>query len=105
MVEHVSRVDDLERLETLEPCHIWTAKTVEKPFHYRQPGLWVLVVRVYRKRDPSFIAITPDHAGCKTWVPLVHSIGTEGLEPAVNTTRFQSLMHWVRDTLEPGSQP
>jgi hypothetical protein len=88
VVRLVRRVESLEVLRTLDPLHVWTAETVEKRFHYRTPGLWVLGVRVYRRDPPVRIPNHPGHAGCKTWVPLDAPISTAGLAPVLPSETF-----------------
>jgi hypothetical protein len=105
IVEHAARVDRLEQLEALSHCHVWTTETVAKRFHYRGPGLWVLVARVFRRRAPCFVPVTAAHAGCKTWVPLDQPVSTAGLEPAIDDRQFQLLSQSVRDVLESASKP
>lgn len=92
VVERVTRVDRPERLAALEDLHVWNSETVEARFNYRRPGLWVLAVRVYRRGEPHRLPATPEHAGCKTWIPLEPGLSTAGLEPAIGSTRFGELM-------------
>ena len=78
-VEWVGRVRDEAVLPALEDFHVLTAETVRSRFHYRTPGLWVLVTRIWR-REPIFeIAATPEHAGCKTWVILDEPLPSSNL--------------------------
>lgn len=70
VVESVTWLDQLAEVERLADFHVWTAETVRKRFEYRRPGLWVLGVRVYRRDRPWPVPPDPQHAGCKTWVPL-----------------------------------
>ncbi|MGE3820334.1 MAG: DUF1802 family protein, partial [Isosphaeraceae bacterium] len=44
MVEKVAWIDQIQKLWSLEDLHVWTWETVEKRFHYRRPGLWLLGV-------------------------------------------------------------
>lgn len=91
-VELIERVDDLARLAELDDMHVWTEETVEKRFHYRSSGLWVLGLSVYRRARPFSVPMTPFHAGCKTWVELESALPTEGLEPALDeATRDERL--------------
>ena len=50
-----------------------------KRFHYRKPGLWVLVARVWRREPGLLITVSPEHAGCKTWVKWKRPLSTSGL--------------------------
>ncbi|MDR3637322.1 MAG: DUF1802 family protein [Isosphaeraceae bacterium] len=83
-VESVDFVDRPELLPALEPLHVWTAETVLKRFHYRQPGLWVLSVRVWAGVAATFVPVTAAHLGCKTWVPLEAPVSTLGLAPVLD---------------------
>src|SRR5262245_43577888 len=50
-VPHVYHVSDLEAVLRLQDLHCWTEETVGGRFAYRQPGLFVLPVRVYRAAE------------------------------------------------------
>ena len=88
VVSGIYRVFDPTLLPALEPFHVWTEDTVLKRFHYRSPGLWVLGVRVHRLPEPRPMTVTPDHAGCKTWVELDAPLSTAGLTPALDRESF-----------------
>jgi hypothetical protein len=61
-----------ERLDEIEPLHIWTAESVRtdrldfRPKH----RLTVLVVQASPLQEPVRLARSPDYAGCRSWVPL-----------------------------------
>ncbi len=61
-----------ERIDELEPLHIWTAESVRadrldfRPKH----RLTVLVVQACALREPIRLQRRPDYAGCRSWVPL-----------------------------------
>lgn len=84
VVESVAWVDRVGDLPRLEAFHVWTDETERKRFDYRTPGLWVLGVRVYRRVPAARITVTPEQAGCKTWVPLEASIDTGNLVPVLD---------------------
>ncbi|SIO60816.1 hypothetical protein SAMN05444166_6533 [Singulisphaera sp. GP187] len=93
-------VDRLERLIELEDFHVWNEATVERRFHYRKPGLWVLGVRVYRRAEPWLVRLTPEHAGCKTWVPLDPPLETDGVTPVLGDQESHRVMDHIRSTLK-----
>ena len=99
-VETIGFVDRLETLAALAEHHVWTDETVEKRFHYRKPGLWVLGVRVYRRTTPLVLPITPEHAGCKTWVSLEPALGTNGLAPVLEEGESHRRIDRLRATLD-----
>src|SRR5207245_125424 len=69
-VPAVNHVTDLDRALALDPLHGWNADTVRQRFHYRTPGLYVLLVCVSRLAQPLEVDERPEYAGCKTWVEL-----------------------------------
>jgi hypothetical protein len=86
-VEHVRFVSDLDALARLAEHHVWTEETVRKRFEYRKPGLWVLLVRAFRQVPGHLVRITPEQAGCKTWVTLETRLPTAGLAPVLEHDR------------------
>jgi hypothetical protein len=83
-VDAVRRLDREDALDALEGFHVWTAETVHKRFHYRNPGLWALVVRVFARERPATLIATPEQLGCKTWVELDPPLATAGLAPVLD---------------------
>ncbi len=99
VVDWIDRIESLESVSALDRFHVWTSETVEKRFYYRTPGLWVLGVRIYRLPEPVPIEITPEHAGCKTWVPLDHAIKTGARSPVLDDTAFRAEIAAIRAAL------
>ena len=56
-------------------------QTVSARFHYRQPGLYLLVVRIYRRHEPFVIPESPHFAGCRSWVELPETLPTVARSP------------------------
>lgn len=104
VVECVSWVDREETLDSLADLHVWTAETVLKRFHYRRPGLWVLGVRAYRADPAPKIVMTPEQAGCRSWVPLEEPIWTEDLSPVIEESDLDTRMSRIRSLAERGSR-
>ena len=100
-VATIDRLTDPSLLPALEPFHVWTEETVLKRFHYRSPGLWVLAVRVHRLPQPWPLAVTAEHAGCKTWVELDAPPPTTGLTPALDDEAFARGFDAFRMALDP----
>ena len=99
VVEWVGRVESVERLATLAEFHDWTESTILGRFHYRAPGLWALAVRVYRRAEPSPIAVTPAQLGCKTWVPLELPPTTDGLVAVLDPGESSRRIDRIRSTV------
>lgn len=100
VVEWVGRVEEENTLDRLGDAHIWTQETVAKRFHYRAPGLWLLVVRVFRRHAPVSIPIEPEHAGCKTWVPLGAALAADGARPVLDDATFQARLRAIQLALK-----
>jgi hypothetical protein len=87
-VAAVRHVLDLDRALALDPFHGWTADTVRQRFHYRTPGLFVLVVRAYQLPRPADVVERPEYAGCKTWVQLDVPVAVDGATPVLSDAAF-----------------
>ncbi len=79
-IQHVVDVESIERLAMLGQAleldaeHIWSSETVIKRFHYREPGLWCLRVRVRALPTAIELPVQPEYDGCRTWVELAEAI-------------------------------
>jgi hypothetical protein len=88
-VTSIAFVDRAETLAALRDLHVWSDETMARRFHYRKPGLWLLGVRVFlRRSEPHRLAVTAEHAGCKTWVSLDPPLETAGCEPVLDEAEF-----------------
>jgi hypothetical protein len=97
-VELMGFIQDEARLPALEEFHVLTPETVRARFHYRRPGLWVLATRIWRREPPWAIRVTPEQAGCKTWVVLPEALPTAGLEPVLDDETWAghfTRLRWV----------
>ncbi|WP_422925852.1 DUF1802 family protein [Singulisphaera sp. PoT] len=98
-VKHVGYIASEADLDSLEGLHVWKPETLLKRFQYRKPGLWVLVVRMFARREPVEVAVTPEQLGCKTWVPLEEPIAAEGLIPILGDAEFDARLSHLRSIL------
>lgn len=103
VVEDVHHVLDPTTLARLRGQHIWSEATVEQRFHYRTPGLFALVVRVFRRQTPFVVTDTPHFAGCKSWVDLPSPLPTSGLQPVLDDTTFDRQRSEIRQLLANGT--
>jgi hypothetical protein len=88
VVHDVFDIHEESLLTRLAGEHLWSAKTIGERFHYRQPGLFVLVVRVYATRGPHLIPDSPHFAGCRSWVELPVDLPTADLSPVLGDDDF-----------------
>ena len=73
-VERVEHLKDFESVLRLNGDHIWTPDTVQQRFLYREPGLYVLRVKIHSLPAPVEIFNEPEYEGCRTWVKLKGAI-------------------------------
>ena len=99
VVDWFTRVSSWDRLKGLEPYHDWIEATLRTRFDYRTPGLWAIVVRVYRRVEPWPVAITSAHLGCKTWVPLENPPVEAELRPVLGDAEAAQRLICVQGAL------
>jgi hypothetical protein len=103
VVEHIWQIHSESELLALTPFHFWTLETLRKRFAYRQAGLWVLGVRVFRQDHPWTLTPTAEQLGCKSWVVLDSPVSTALLRPALEYSMWAEQIDGVRDALGPGT--
>ncbi len=101
VVEHVLQLARQEEAIALAGLHIWSEGTVRQRFHYKQPGLYCLAVRVFARSEPQRVDDTPAIAGCRSWVELPRPLSTQGLTPAVDDATFQQMLSDLKARLTP----
>ncbi|MCI0455621.1 MAG: DUF1802 family protein [Gemmataceae bacterium] len=100
-VAGVYHVHDLPPVLLLAHHYLWSEETVRARFAYRQPGLYVLPVRVYRATQVYKLPNTPYYAGCRSWVELERELPTEGAVPVVDDKTFRHLLRTLDAVLNP----
>ncbi|OGQ47002.1 MAG: hypothetical protein A3H42_01175 [Deltaproteobacteria bacterium RIFCSPLOWO2_02_FULL_46_8] len=89
--ESVIQIADETELERLRSYHIWSDEAVKKRFHYgRQKELFVIACRIFKLPSPHVIKVTPEYAGCKSWVGLKENLSTQGAKPVLSEVAFQN---------------
>jgi hypothetical protein len=99
VVSDVREINDESLLDRLADLHIWSRETVAQRFHYRQPGLFLLIARVYRLPQPLLLTDTPYFAGCRSWVELPEALPTAGATPVLSDEQFTVLHQGIREAL------
>ncbi|HWG46804.1 MAG TPA: DUF1802 family protein [Gemmataceae bacterium] len=94
-------IHDLMSALRLAGLHGWSQETVQARFAYRQPGLYVLPVRVYRAPRTFELSETADYAGCRSWVELDRELPTEGATPVLDEEAFDDVLRTLDRLLQP----
>lgn len=93
-VQHYAVVHEVRELATEEAAwqlaglHIWSEATVRQRFNYKQPGLFLLLVRMFVAPQPTEVTESAEMAGCKSWVTLPGPLTTAGLEAVLSDREF-----------------
>jgi len=85
----------------LSSFHFWSDETIRSRFAYRQPGLYAIVLRVFRSREVFELPSDPAYAGCRSWVKLDRELPTEGATPVLGDAEFQDLVRRIERLLKP----
>jgi hypothetical protein len=77
-VTGIYHVKDAWLPHMLAHLHIWSEETVSQRFAYRQPGLYVLSVRVFKSAEVFELPDLVDYQGCRSWVELEKELPDQG---------------------------
>jgi hypothetical protein len=94
-------VNDFERVEALRSYHILSPDEVKRRFYYRdREGFYVLLLCAYHVPNPFELTVTPDYAGCKSWVDLQVELSTVGCRPVLSDESFSEQIQAIRSILK-----
>jgi hypothetical protein len=96
----IYRLGSLADALKLTRLHGWSSDTVRARFAYREPGLWVLLVRTFNMPAPIELRETAEYLGCRTWVELERGLPAQG-QPAIEEARFAEVIREVEGRLQP----
>jgi hypothetical protein len=88
-IHHIRELADAWKLAGM---HCWSHETVQSRFEYRQPGLFILAVRVYRAPQVFDLPDTAEYAGCRSWVELDRALPTGGAMPVLTDEAFVGVL-------------
>lgn len=108
-LSHFAEVDGIYHVKALLPAqllahlHIWSEDTVAQRFAYRQPGLYVLAVRVYRVPTATELPELASYQGCRSWVELAQALPTQGAVPVLTAQALQDVHQSLDLLLNPSA--
>jgi hypothetical protein len=89
-------LNDWSAVQALDPYHVWTEQTVRERFEWsRPPGVFAMAVRVYRAEEALVVPLTPEMAGCKSWVDLPVA-ATSPSSPVLGDDQFSAKIALLR---------
>ena len=90
-LEAQQHITSWETAAALEPFHILQESVVRERFVYREAGLYVALVRVFRLEPPWIFADKPAYGGCKSWVNLPELSAEIRLEPVLMDEQHKTI--------------
>ena len=69
-LEAQKEITDWSQAEALEPFHILAEPVVRERFEYKDAGLHVALVRIFRLEPRWILEDLPAYGGCRSWVNL-----------------------------------
>lgn len=84
----------------LEAFHILEESVVRERFDYKQAGLHVALVRVFRLQQPWIFLDAPAYGGCRSWVTLPEARAGTRLEPVLADREHQEIVERFRTAAE-----
>jgi hypothetical protein len=94
-VAGVFQASKWEQVAALNDLHVWSEDAVRMKFIYRNPGVFVLPVRIFRASQPIEVEETPAYHGCRTWVELDQRLSTGGATRAVDDETFATVLQEI----------
>ena len=101
-----ARVDEAWPLDSMDPVfrqadnHIYSEQSVRDRWEWQSSKpLWLLLLRVYRLRQPRLLEVLEDYTGCKSWIDLANlpetALGLE-CEPVLDDAAYAAAAAKVR---------
>lgn len=92
---------DEAKLAALEPWTLLKAESLEKRFHYRRPGLTILMVEAHQIPTAHEISVNPAWEGCHSWVRLEESLSLAGGKFCLNSADCDGMLEALVGILGP----
>ncbi|PWW41034.1 MULTISPECIES: DUF1802 family protein [Paenibacillus] len=94
-------IRDQEMLDRLLDFHMWTADFAEDRLKWkRKDPLHVLILRVYRLKEPMEIPVLPEYNGCRSWISIPNGSVPCEMTPVVDVADFDEQVQKINETLK-----
>ncbi len=104
-LQGIAWCDSEAKLDELLPFQVLTRESLLTRFHYRRPGLFILLVTCASLPEPVTIPADPIYDGCHSWVELQQPIFTDSLihlpENAQELRQREHLLEMFPDLAKP----
>ncbi|KOY17035.1 DUF1802 family protein [Paenibacillus xylanivorans] len=94
-------IRDQEMLDRLLDFHMWTADFAEDRLKWkRKDPLHVLILRVYRLKEPMEIPVLSEYNGCRSWISIPNGPVSREMTPVLDVADFDEQVQKINETLK-----
>jgi hypothetical protein len=94
-------IRDQEMLDRLLDFHMWTADFAEDRLKWkRKDPLHVLILRVYRLKEPMEIPVLPEYNGCRSWISIPNGPVPSEMTPVLDVADFDEQVQKINERLK-----
>ena len=98
--EEVLEISEREKVDNLEPHHIWTTAYAQSKLHWKPMlPMSVLLLRIYKLEQPVTVPYLPEYGGCTSWVEVLSDVNLGRMEPVLNDAEFQRRCDDIKGSL------
>jgi len=92
-------IESEDTLPRLVEHQVLSLESLRTRFRYRNPGIYVLIVRMFHVKQFQSVEMTPEMEGCKSWVPLPEPVELDEELPVISQTEFDLRSREVKNLL------
>ena len=98
--EELLEISEQEKVDNLEPHHIWTTTYAQSKLHWKPMlPMSVLLLRIYKLEQPVTVPYLPEYGGCTSWVEVLSDVNLGRMEPVLNDAEFQRCCDDIKGSL------
>ena len=98
--EEVLEISDQDKVDDLQPHHIWTTEYSQSRLRWKPMlPLSILLLRTYRLEHPVTVPWLPEYSGCTSWVDILSTVPLGILEPVLDDAEFQRRVDEIKGSL------
>lgn len=93
-------IEKSEKLKALKGKHIWSESALHKKFSMgSKPGLFLLILKVFRLKSAITIPQSDSYRGCRSWIQLENAHDLPPFQPVLNKDNYQLEKQTIEETL------
>jgi hypothetical protein len=94
-------VHDQKTLDLLREYHMWTDDFAAERLKWkRKDPLHILLLRVYKLKQPVEIEIRPEYLGCRSWISMDTRPVTSEMTPVLDARELEAQVREIKSVLK-----